>query len=139
MASHEQSWIKVNAPVDRRISGIISALSEFQSLESIESCEGDEAHSSWVCFRYGSYWDHPWRDLAAFVLGYLAPGLVEELGDDVSVRIQVTPSGQIFGELSIRPGAEYRVEFVLHKLARGFSGDLPHSLACCGDTSGTLP
>ena len=137
MATHEQAWIKVNAPVDRKISGIISALGEFPSLESIESCEGDGTKAAWICFRYGSYWKHPWKDLAEFVLGYLAPGLFEALGDDVSVRIQVTPSGQIFGELSVRPGAEYRVESVLHELAKGFSAARPHSLACCGDTSGT--
>jgi hypothetical protein len=139
MPPHEQTWVKVNAPVDQRISGIISALGEFPSLESIESCEGRRSHGAWVCFRYGSYWKHPWKDLAEFVLGYLAPGLVEALGDDVSVRIQVTPSGQIFGELSVRAGAEYRVEVQLRKLAKGFSAARPHSLACCGDMSGTLP
>ena len=137
MTRHEQTWIKVNAPVDRRISGIISALGEFHSLESIESCEGTEQRGAWVCFRYGSYWKHPWKDLAEFVLGYLAPGLIEALGDDVTVRIQVTSSGQIFGELSIRPGAEYRVELLLRKLAMGFNAVQPHNLACCGDTSGT--
>jgi hypothetical protein len=139
MTRHEQTWVKVNAPVDRKIGGIISALGEFPSLESIESCEGGATCPAWVCFRYGSYWKHPWKDLAEFVLGYLAPGLVEALGDDVSVRIQVTSSGQVFGELSVRPGAEYRVEMLLHKLAKGFSAVRPHSLACCGDMSGTLP
>jgi len=106
MTAHEQAWVKVNAPVDRKISGIIAALGESPLLESIESCEGSGTTWAWVCFRYGSYWKHPWKDLTEF--GYLAPGLVEGLGDDVSVRIQVTPSGQIFGELSVRPGAEYR-------------------------------
>jgi len=139
MACHEQTWVKVNAPVDRRISGIISALGEFPSLESIESCEGSGSTAGWVCFCYGSYWKHPWKDLAEFMLGYLAPGLAAGVGDDASVRIQVTPSGQVFGELSVRPGAEYRVELRLRELAMGFSAVRPHSLACCGDTSGTLP
>jgi len=95
MAKHAQTWVKVNAPVDQQISGIVTALSLFPSLETIESCGGAENRGPWVCFRYGAYWEHPWRDLADFVLGYMAPALREKVGDDVSVRIQTTPSGQV--------------------------------------------
>jgi hypothetical protein len=118
MATHEQTWVKVNVPVDRGVSGVVSALSAFSGLETIESCEGDHGRAAWVSFRYGRYWSHLWHDLAEFVLGYLVPGLASRVGDDATVRIQGTPTGQIFGELSIRPGAASRVEAALRELAR---------------------
>ena len=136
MATHEQVWVTVNAPVDKGVSGIISALSEFAGLETVESCESDIERRSWVCFRYGPYWKHPWRALADFVLGYMAPGLVAAVGDDANVRIQVTASGQIFGELSVRPGATHRVEMALHQLARDHPSRRRSSGYCDG-TSGT--
>jgi len=105
-------------PVDEGISNVVLALSEFPRLETVEGCEGSSDRWAWVCFRYGAYWECGWTELWDFVLGYLAPGLVRAVGDDVNVRIQVTPSGQIFGELSTRPGAEYRVETALLRLAK---------------------
>jgi len=134
---HNQSWVKVNAPVDQRISGIVAALSLFPSLETIESCEGTAKDGAWICFRYGSYWEHPWHDLADFVLGYMAPSLRAKVGDDASVRIQATPSGQFFGELSIRPQAVSNVETALRELVRNFSVCRRQNSECYGGTSGT--
>jgi len=139
MSTHEQTWVKVNAPVDAGVSGIVSALSGFPSLETIESCEGKNGEASWVSFRYGPYWEDPWHKLADFVLGYLVPKLAVLVGDDATVRIQGTPSGQIFGELSVRPGAALRVEAALRQLARDSSVLQRHSSGCCDDTSGTSP
>lgn len=137
MVSHSQTFVKVNAPVDSGISALIQSLSEFPKLETVESCQGSPQIGPWVSFRYGEYWQHPWRELADFVLGYLAPGLAEAVGDDATVRIQVTPSGQTFGELSVRPGATDRVERALCELARSFSASQRHSSAYCDDTSDT--
>lgn len=130
---HRQMWTKVNAPVDEGVKCIVNTLSRFSQLETVESCEG-EGEAAWVCFRYGSYWEHPWRDLADFVLGFLAPGLAASVGDDVNVRIQVTPSTQIFGEVSIRPGAERRVAAALADLSDGFTAYPLHTTECCDDT-----
>lgn len=134
---HSQAWVKVNLPVDSGIRGIVSALSLFPNLETIESCQGDSKNGPWVCFRYGAYWIHPWRELADFVLDCLAPWLVREVGDDASVRVQATPSGQIFGELSVRPGADQRVERALVGLANNPSVFPPHKSECSDGTSGT--
>lgn len=137
MRKHPQTWVKVNAPVDCGVSGIVETLSLFPSLETIESCEGNTERGPWVCFRYGRYWEHPWRDLADFVLGYMAPKLTKTVGDDASIRIQVTPSGTMFGELSVRPEAASNVEAALRELLREFSGDRRRSSECCGGTSDT--
>src|SRR5208282_3991030 len=56
---HTQTWAKVNAPVDTGVCGLVSALSMFPSLETIESCECSVGECAWICFRYGAYWEHP--------------------------------------------------------------------------------
>jgi len=117
MKPHKQVFVKVNAHVDSQIAGLVSALSLFPKLETIESCQGSDQQSAWICFYYGNYWDHPWRDLATFIFEYLAPRLIRKVGDDVSIRIQVTPSSRILGELSVRPGATHRVERAIRLLA----------------------
>ena len=67
--THKTEWVKVNVPVDSGVKGIVSALSDFIQLETVESCEGHNGDGSWVCFRYGSYWENSWCELADFVLG----------------------------------------------------------------------
>ena len=93
----------------------------FPSLETIESCEGTATDGAWVCFRYGAYWEHPWHDLVDFVLAFMAPSLTEKVGDDANLRIQATPSGQVFGELSVRPEAVSNVETALRELVKDFT------------------
>jgi hypothetical protein len=137
MASHSQTWVKVNVPVDRGIQGLVTALSLFPSLETVESCEGNGNDGAWVCFRYGAYWEHPWRDLADFVLGYLAPRLTEMVGDNANLRIQTKPSGNVFGELSIRREAIPNVEMALRQLVRDFNGYRRRSSEYCGGRSDT--
>lgn len=97
--AHEQVWVKINAPVDRAIGGLISALSAFPKLQTIESCQGNGKEAAWVCFVYGIDAGEAWRELADFVLGYLGPRLAREVGDLASVRIQVTSFGRARGEL----------------------------------------
>ena len=134
--THRTVWVKVNAPVDEGVQGLVSALSLFPSLETVESCQGDQKRGPWVCFRYGAYWEHPWHELAEFVLGRLAPGLSEEIGDDATVRIQSTTSGQVFGEVAVRPGAAARVENALRRLANCVTVPPPRTMGCFDGTSG---
>lgn len=118
---HKQTWVKINAPVDKEIVKLIEVLSSFPRLETVESCQGNANRSAWVCFRYGDYWLHPWRDLASFVLGYLGPGLAHMVGDNASVTLQVTEFGLVQGELAVRPGATHATVSALRRLVRGFS------------------
>jgi hypothetical protein len=136
---HKIIWVKVNAPVDSGIAGIVSELNKFPQLETVESCEGNDKQGPWVCFRYGSYWKNPWSEISKFVLGYLAPRLIESVGDDANIRIQATPSGAIFGELSVRPGAAPRVEAALRELSRDFSVSLRRNSGYCDGMSGIVP
>lgn len=137
ITKHKQIYTKVNAPVDEGVCGIISALSAFSGLETVESCQGNGKIGAWVCFRYGEYWERPWQDLADFIFEKLAPGLVAAVGDDASIKIQVTASGQVFGELSVRPGANERVQSALVTIHRDSIANHGHSSVYCDDTSGT--
>ncbi len=136
---HEQIMVKVNTLIDKGIAGIVSALSDFPNLETVESCEGNEECGPWVCFRYGTYWKHPYCELANFVLGFVAPHLSKAVGDDATVRIQATPAGNIYGELFVRPGAASRVEAALRDLSQSFNACQHRNWECCGGKFGTLP
>lgn len=113
---HNQVYTKVNVPVDEGMRELIDALSLFTRLETIESCQGYKTRDAWVCFNYGDYWNHPWKELAEFVLGQLGPKLAHEVGDNADVSIHVSENGQIRGEIFIRHGALSRVSDVILKL-----------------------
>ncbi len=57
----------------------------------------------WVCFRFGRYWDESWRELADFVLGYLAPRLSEKVGDGAKLMLRPCEAGGAIADLSVRP------------------------------------
>lgn len=109
---HPQTWIKVNACVDKGVADLVATLNEIPRLRTIESCQGASGNSAWVCFQYGDNW----KDLANFVLGNLGTQLAREVGDVVSVSIQITSFGEVQGEISIRAGGMKRVMATLKTL-----------------------
>lgn len=125
MSGHEETIVKVNARVDKGIAPLIATLSEFHGLETIESCQGSDSVPAWVCFRFGDYRRHPWRDLAKFVFDHLGPALAQGVGDSANVRIQVTGSGLIVGELSVRPGQLNAVWRCLRRLLKRYRAPRP--------------
>jgi hypothetical protein len=120
MNGHKQTWIKVNAHVDKSLEGLILALNLFPKLQTFESCVGDNNNKPWVNFFYGEYSNHPWKELADFVLGYFGPGIAHMVGDRAEISIRVTESGRIFGELFIRQGAISIVTRAIIKLYREY-------------------
>ncbi len=122
---HTQVWVKVNAPVDRGLEALISALSAFPKLQTFESCEGDEDTLAWVGFTYGPDQDpdqhQEWHGIAEFALGFLGPGLAREVGDSASVSVRVDDFGIAMGEISVRPGMIPDVTRALVTLYRSWS------------------
>ena len=114
---HLQRWVKVNAAVDVGIVDLVSALAAFPKLETIESCQGGSAEALWVCFHYGDYWEHPWREMVAFLFDVLGPGLSERVGDGVTLSVRVTESGVPLAEMFVRPGALSETVEALRELA----------------------
>ena len=98
--AHPQVWAKVNTHVDEGVVDLISALSRFKGLRTLESCQGEPGGAAWVCFVVGA--NGGGGSLANLVLDCIGPALVSELGDTVGVSIHVTEAGQAQGELTVR-------------------------------------
>lgn len=116
--AHRRKWVKVNVPVDAALEELVSVLGAFPRLQTIESCQGMGQRPAWVCFTYGNVWEHSWRDLASFVLGYLGPGLMRFVGDRADLTLHLTPSGRVQAELTVRPGAMRQTVKALRVLVR---------------------
>ena len=116
VAAHEQVFVKVNAPVDRGAASLISALSSFQKLQTIESCE-DLKGWAWVCFVYGEFWDKPCKELAPFVLEFLGPRLAREFGDRIKISLEITEAGTVRAEMAVNHGTISAVVNFLNKLS----------------------
>jgi len=113
---HTQEIVKVNAPIDQSIAGLVFELNRFPFLYTIESCQGDgEAQGAWICFDVGAK-GSSWQLLSEFVLGVLGPGLASLVGDAAHVSINVMPSGRVQGEVTIRPGAVQAVTGAIQQL-----------------------
>ena len=117
MERHKQKFIKVNAPVDSKIADLVGSLSIFPQLRTIESCQGGPGQSAWVCFSYG---ENQWQELARFALDYLGPQLAAAIGDRANLYVRVTESGQVLGELTVRPGALQMTTNAIKRLAKNF-------------------
>lgn len=117
LGPHRQAWIKTNVPVDAAIAPLVSALSAWPQLRTIESCQGGLG-GAWVCFEYGE----TWNELADFVLGRLGPRLAKQIGDRAGLSLHVCPSGRVQGELAVRRGALRLVNRALRSLSGQHSG-----------------
>lgn len=85
MAAHQQTWVKVNARVDRGIAGLIAALSSIPGLETLQSCEDDpQSGEAYVYFWYGS-----WIETCSLLFGKIIPALE-------SKGIKTTGSVEVF-------------------------------------------
>lgn len=117
MATHEQVFIKVNAPVDRGVASLITALSSYPKLQTIESCE-DSKGWAWVMFVYGDA--EIWQEVGGFVLGFIGPRIVQELGDRVTLNVHVSTSSLYRAEMAVRIGAIPATVKLLTKLRAEF-------------------
>lgn len=71
-----------------------------------------------MCFVYGEYWKHPWRDLAEFTLNQLGQALTQEVGDGAYLSLRVTSFGNVQAEIEVRPEALIKSIKAIRKLAK---------------------
>jgi hypothetical protein len=117
MSTHEQVWVKVNTTVDKGISPLITALSAFPKLQTVESCQKISNGWAWVLFTYGEEGEQNWEPLARFVFGFLGPEIVKELGDRVKISMEVNEAGLYRAEMAVQPAAIPATAKVLAKLS----------------------
>jgi hypothetical protein len=109
---HEQIWVKVNAPVDRGIASIVSALNSIEGLRTLDSCEGIAGHKpAHVYFNYGD-----WRSLSAFMFEKIGPALWKEFGSEATVSVEIFNESEPLGKLSFEKEATRRVASLLTDL-----------------------
>jgi hypothetical protein len=114
MATHEQTWVKVNAPVDVGVAQIVSALNSVEQIETLQSCQG-ERNGPWgyVYFSFGD-----WNTLCRLVFEKLAPRIREALADDATMEIQATTADRPMAKLSFRAEAAEAVASTLKEVLR---------------------
>lgn len=117
-AGHQQVWTKVNVPVDIEIKPLIDALALFPELQTVESCQKIGNGKAWVCFVYGRYWEHGWRDMANFVLGFFGSELYKLVDNTAVVQITVVSEQSIYGELTVPPEQIRFVAESIRKIAK---------------------
>lgn len=87
---HQTVLVKVNAPVDEGIAGVVAALNEFPNLYTTQSCQGRDDGYAFVWFRYGK----DVHESADFLVWF-------------SKRISIVPGVRVLAEAS---GSTMRLE-----------------------------
>ena len=99
MTNHKEVAVKVNVFVDEGIAELVAALSEFEGLATLESCQGEPGEAdAFVLFRHGD-----WRQSGAMLFEDLMPALSEELRGQVSLRLESFENGAALGSILIDP------------------------------------
>ena len=83
MPTHQQKWVKVNAPIDVQIAELVAVLNQVEGLETLQSCQGEPGErQGYVYFSFGE-----WQNLCRFVFDSIAPRLHPYLGEDVKLEV----------------------------------------------------
>jgi hypothetical protein len=98
MATHEQTWIKVNAPVDAGVAELVRVLNSVEGLETLQSCQGDPGgRDGYVYFAFGD-----WRTLCQFVFQTIGPTLKSRLDEDATLTVEATSADSPMAKLSFK-------------------------------------
>lgn len=110
--AHQQTWIKVNAPIDQGIAPVVALLNEIEGLQTLDSCEGTHGEKpAHVYFYYGD-----WKCIGRFVFESLGPLLALEAGSVGSVSVEVFNGSLPMGKLTFEAEATDVVASVLQRL-----------------------
>jgi hypothetical protein len=86
MATHIQTWVKVNATVDAGVAELVELLNRVDGLETLQSCQGDAGkHDGYVYFSCGN-----WNTVCEFVFDRIGPSLKESADEDVTLTVEAT-------------------------------------------------
>lgn len=101
MTQHREIPVKVNAWADEGIADLVSALSEFDGLITLESCQGDAGErEAFVIFRYGD-----WKQCGELLFGKILPAMSPDMRANVSLKLQAYDNDTASGFVSIEPSA----------------------------------
>jgi hypothetical protein len=86
MATHEQVWVKVNAPVDSGVAEIVSILNSVEGLQTLQSCQGDPGgREGYVYFFFGN-----WQSVCRFIFERIGPAVKQRADEEAAITIEAT-------------------------------------------------
>jgi len=101
MATHAQTWVKVNATVDAGVAELVELLNRVEGLETLQSCQGDAGRrDGYVYFSCGD-----WNTMCKFVFEKIGPTLKERADDDVTITVEATSAQCPMGKLCFKAEA----------------------------------
>ena|ERR1700691_5518261 len=101
MSTHEQVWIKVNAPVDAGVAEIVSVLNGVDGLETLQSCQGDlNGKPGYVYFACGD-----WQKMCSLVFQKIGPTLKGKADEDATLTVEATSADAPMAKLSFKAEA----------------------------------
>src|SRR5438105_296471 len=114
MATHEQTWVRVNVPVDVGVAEIVSLLNTVDGLETLQSCQGDAGRQEgYVYFAFGT-----WDKLCKFVFEKIGPVLKRRADEDARLVVEVSSAESPMAKLSFRAEATDMVVSALKESLR---------------------
>jgi hypothetical protein len=101
MSTHEQVWVKVNAPVDAGVAEVVSVLNTVEGLETLQSCQGDAGgRPGYVYFACGN-----WQKMCEFVFRKIGPVLKTKVDEDATLVVEATSADSPMAKLSFKAEA----------------------------------
>ncbi len=105
--------VRVNAPVDEGIAPLVEALSAVAGVVTMESCQGDEGHSSaFVVFHMDD-----WRACGDLLFDRLLPLMPSSLRSGVSLRVESYDTQIARGWITLDPAAIESVSACVRQLS----------------------
>lgn len=112
MASHIQTWIKVNATVDEGVKEIVCLLNTIDGLETLQSCQGDPGErNGYVYFAFGD-----WQKMCQLVFERIGPILKKRVDEDVRLTVEAMDADTPMAKLSFKAEAANMVASALKEV-----------------------
>jgi hypothetical protein len=101
MSTHEQVWVKVNAPVDAGVAEVVAVLNTVAGLETLQSCQGDAGkRDGYVYFSCGD-----WQKMCQLVFQKIGPTLKNKVDEDAKLTVEATSADAPMAKLSFKAEA----------------------------------
>jgi hypothetical protein len=101
MATHDQIWVKVNAPVDAGVAEVVAILNSVDGLETLQSCQGDPGErNGYVYFSFGD-----WHKMCEFVFQRIGPILKRKVDEDAKLIVEASSADSPMAKLSFKAEA----------------------------------
>ena len=100
MKKNNQTWVKVNVPIDSEIAPIVSLMSRINNLRVMDCVQEQDGEWGRIYFSYGS-----WEVICGLLFIELTSELDKFLGMEICFTVGIESAGRARGEIRIRRSA----------------------------------